>query len=528
MDIKRKVTTIPATINKFTAKPVDSKKKRRVAGYARVSADHEDQTTSYVAQVDYYTNYIKSREDWEFAGLYYDEGISATNTKHRDGFNKMIADALDGKIDLIITKSVSRFARNTVDSLSTIRKLKENNIECYFEKENISTFDSKGELLLTIMSSLAQEESRSISENVTWGHRKRFADGKVSFAYSRFLGYEKAADGSLVIVPEQAQTVKLIYKLFLDGLTMHTIASELTKRGHKTPVGKNVWSQSTVRSILTNEKYKGDALLQKSYTVDFLTKKTKTNDGEVPQYYVENNHPAIINPELFDLVQAEIQRRGKGKTRYSGVTIFSSKVQCAECGGWYGSKVWHSNDKYRRVIYQCNNKFRHKTGCNTPHLTEFELKDYFVKAVNELITEKKEILENLELIRSTLCDKDDLIKKKESLEEELAITVEMTQNLVAENARKAQNQDDYNKKYNSLVERYEKQKAEYDDTCTAISEKDAKYEQMGRFITVLKGQTELVTEFDEALWSSLAEKIVIKSKEKVTVIFKDGTEITIA
>ena len=180
---KRKVTTIPATINKFTAKPMDSKKKRRVAGYARVSTDHEDQQTSYEAQVDYYTTYIQGREDWEFAGLYSDEGISATNTKHRDGFNRMIADALAGKIDLIITKSVSRFARNTVDSLSTIRKLKDHNIECYFEKENIWTFDSKGELLLTIMSSLAQEESRSISENVTWGQRKRMADGKVSFAY---------------------------------------------------------------------------------------------------------------------------------------------------------------------------------------------------------------------------------------------------------------------------------------------------------------------------------------------------------
>ncbi len=341
---KRKVTTIPATINKFTAKPVDSKKKRRVAGYARVSTDHEDQQTSYDAQVDYYTNYIQSREDWEFAGLYSDEGISATNTKKRDGFNRMIADALNGKIDLIITKSVSRFARNTVDSLSTIRKLKENNIECYFEKENIWTFDSKGELLLTIMSSLAQEESRSISENVTWGHRKRFADGKVSLAYSRFLGYDKGPDGTLVVNPEQAKTVKLIYKLFLDGLTMHTIADELTKRGIKTPGGKDKWSQSTVKSILTNEKYKGDALLQKSYTVDFLTKKHKTNEGEVPQYYVEDNHEAIIEPQIFELVQAEISRRSKGKERYSGISIFSTKVQCAECGGWYGSKVWHSND----------------------------------------------------------------------------------------------------------------------------------------------------------------------------------------
>ena len=340
---KRKVTTIPATINKFTAKPMDSKKKRRVAGYARVSTDHEDQQTSYEAQVDYYTTYIQGREDWEFAGLYSDEGISATNTKHQDGFNRMIADALAGKIDLIITKSVSRFARNTVDSLSTIRKLKDHNIECYFEKENIWTFDSKGELLLTIMSSLAQEESRSISENVTWGQRKRMADGKVSFAYSRFLGLDKDKEtGKIVVVPEQAETVKLIFKLFLEGMTPHSIAAELTARGIKTPAGKDVWNQQTVRRMLSNEKYKGDALLQKEFTVDFLQKKMKKNEGEVPQYYVEGNHEAIISPAVFEMVQAELTKRKRGGTRYSGVSIFSNKIKCGDCGGWYGAKVWHS------------------------------------------------------------------------------------------------------------------------------------------------------------------------------------------
>lgn len=522
---KRKVTTIPATINKFTAAPVDSRKKRRVAGYARVSTDHEDQQTSYDAQVDYYTNYIQSREDWEFAGLYSDEGISATNTKKRDGFNKMIADALAGKIDLIITKSVSRFARNTVDSLSTIRKLKEHNIECYFEKENIWTFDSKGELLLTIMSSLAQEESRSISENVTWGHRKRFADGKVSLAYSRFLGYDKGPDGTLVVNPEQAKTVKLIYRLFLDGLTMHTIADELTKRGIKTPGGKDKWSQSTVRSILTNEKYKGDALLQKSYTVDFLTKKHKINEGEVPQYYVEDNHEAIIDPQIFELVQAEISRRKRGTERYSGISIFSTKIQCAECGGWYGSKVWHSNDKYRRIVYQCNNKFRKKTGCKTPHLTEYEIKEYFIKAMNRLISDKEEIIANVELIRQMLTDNAELIVKRDSLQGEIEVTVEMTQNIVAENARVAQNQEDYNKRYNALVERYDKLKAGYDEICSRIADNEARREQMGRFITVLKEQDGVLTEFDEELWGSLVEKLVVKTKEDVTVVFKDGTEI---
>ena len=206
-----RVTVIPAKLDRATFMPLDKPIKRRVAGYARVSTDSEEQQTSYEAQVSYYTEYIQKRDDWEFAGVYTDQGISATNTKHRDGFNRMIADALDGKIDLIVTKSVSRFARNTVDSLTTVRKLKEKGVEVYFEKENIYTLDSKGELFITIMSSLAQEESRSISENVTWGQRKRMADGKVTMPYGRFLGYRKGEDGLPEIVPEEAEVVKLIY-----------------------------------------------------------------------------------------------------------------------------------------------------------------------------------------------------------------------------------------------------------------------------------------------------------------------------
>ena len=258
-----KVITIPATRSRYTAVPINSRDKRKVAGYARVSTDHEEQQTSYEAQVDYYTNYINGREDWELVSVYTDEGISGTSTAKREGFNKMVADALDGRIDLIITKSVSRFARNTVDSLTTIRKLKDHKVECYFEKENIWTFDSKGELLLTIMSSLAQEESRSISENVTWGQRKRFADGKVTVPFKRFLGYDRGGDGNLVINEEQAAVVRRIYGMFLQGRSPSAVAKALTKEGIPTPGGKTKWSGSTVRSILTNEKYKGDALLQK-------------------------------------------------------------------------------------------------------------------------------------------------------------------------------------------------------------------------------------------------------------------------
>ena len=229
MGVQKKVKTIPATLTRFTASPITEQKKRKVAGYARVSTDHDDQFSSYEAQIDYYTNYIKGRDDWEFVEVYTDEGITGTSTKHREGFKRMVADALAGKIDLIVTKSVSRFARNTVDSLTTIRRLKEAGCECFFQKENIMTFDSKGELLITIMSSLAQEESRSISENVTWGQRKRFSDGKVSIPYGQFLGYRKGADGLPEIVPEEAEVVRRIYRELLQGKSTNAIAAMLTE-----------------------------------------------------------------------------------------------------------------------------------------------------------------------------------------------------------------------------------------------------------------------------------------------------------
>ena len=251
----KQITVIPSTIPLHA--PVVPQARRKVAGYARVSTDQDEQSTSYEAQLDYYTKYIRSHSDWDFVGLYADEGISGLNTKRRDGFNAMIADALAGKINLIVTKSVSRFARNTVDSLTTIRQLKAHGIEVFFEKENIWTFDSKGELLITLMSSLAQEESRSISENVTWGQRKRMQDGKVSFAYSRFLGYRKGEDGKPEVVPEEAEVVRRIYRLFIEGRSVDYIAKLLTREGIPTPAGRTKWQKRTVESILLNEKYKG-------------------------------------------------------------------------------------------------------------------------------------------------------------------------------------------------------------------------------------------------------------------------------
>ena len=244
-----RVRTIPAAVQRFSPQRAAVSAKKRVAAYARVSTDEEEQLTSYEAQVDYYTRYIQANPEWEFIEVYADEGISGTNTKKRRNFNRMIEDAMAGKIDRIITKSVSRFARNTVDTLTTIRKLKEKGVGVFFEKENIDTLDSKGELFITIMSSLAQEESRSISENVTWGWRKRIADGKVSVAYGRFLGYEKDENGNMRIVESEARIVQQIYGMFLDGQTPSSIAAYLIRRGIPTPSGKTRWQGCTVKSM---------------------------------------------------------------------------------------------------------------------------------------------------------------------------------------------------------------------------------------------------------------------------------------
>ena len=300
----------------------------RVAAYARVSTDHEEQETSLAAQTDYYKKKIMEHPGWEFVQIYVDNGISGLSTNRREGFNHMIEDCLAGRIDLVLTKSISRFARNTVDTVTTIRKLKEKGVGVYFEKENILTTDSKGEFLLTLMSSLAQEESRSISENVTWGQRKRMSDGKVSIAYSQFLGYDKGSEKyTMVVNEEQAITVRRIFYMFLQGYTPHTIAALLTEDRVPSPCGCDKWSGMTVRRMLSNEKYKGDALLQKEFTVDYLRKKMKKNEGELPQYYVEEDHEPIISPWLFDYVQKRLGARSEiGNTRYSGSALFSEPV----------------------------------------------------------------------------------------------------------------------------------------------------------------------------------------------------------
>lgn len=374
----------------------------------------------------------------------------------------------------------------------------------YFEKENIWTFDGKSELFLTIMSSLAQEESRSISENCTWGQRKRFADGKVTVPFNRFLGYDRGPDGNLVVNPEQAVIVQQIYAMFLQGMSYHGIAKKLTADGIPTPGGKEKWSISTVRSILSNEKYKGDALLQKSYTVDFLTKKTKVNEGEIPQYYVEDNHEAIIDPEVFGMVKREMAKRCKGKKYHSGVHAFSTKIKCGECGSWYGSKVWHSNSKYRKTIWQCNHKFDGDCRCKTPHMTDEEIQLHFLSAANKLLTTKAAVIANGREMQELLFDTTELEAEQAQLLEETQVVSDMVQQAIQENARTALNQTEYQKRYDSLVQRFDRAKTRLEEVTAEIQEKQTASANMGTFLNAFEQMPGALAEAGTAWWTSSA------------------------
>lgn len=385
MSTERKVTIIEPISQKVDAESTTAPDKLRVAAYARVSTEQDEQQSSYEAQVDFYTRYIQSNPNWEFVSVFADEGITGTNTKKRDGFNLMIQKALNGEIDLILTKSISRFARNTVDTLQTVRELKAAGVEVIFEKENLHTFDPKCEVMLTIMSSLAQEESRSISENVRWGKQKNMRDGKVTMAYSHFLGYRKGKDGRPEIVEEEAEIVRQIYSMFLSGKTIRHIAEHLTLQGIPTPSGKVKWSVSTVKSILTNEKYKGDALLQKTYTVDYLTKEVRKNDGAMAQYLVENSHEPIIEPEVFDMVQEKLAKQALYHTKLRDNSVFSNKILCPECGGFYGHKVWHNYANTERYdVWYCNHKYSKTKRCQSTVVRESQIKAAFEYLLTQL------------------------------------------------------------------------------------------------------------------------------------------------
>ena len=448
-------------------------------------------------------------------------GITGTNTKKRDEFNRMIEECMAGNIDMIITKSISRFARNTLDCLKYIRQLKDKNIAVFFEKENINTMDSKGEVLLTIMASLAQQESQSLSQNVKLGIQYRYQQGEVQVNHKRFLGYTKDENKQLVIDPEGAEVVKRIYREYLEGASLLQIARGLEADGVLTAAGKAKWRPETLKKILQNEKYIGDALLQKTYTVDFLSKKRVKNNGIVPQYYVENSHEPIIPRDLFMQVQEEMVRRanlrgGKGgkKRVYSSKYALSSIVYCGQCGDIYRRVHWN-NRGYKSIVWRCVRRLEEKgSECTAPTINEETLHTAVVRAINELLANKEPFLSTLQKNIATVLNEkndnatDDIDSKLEELQQQLLI--------------QAKSKNDYEDVADEIYRLRElKQNALVEN-----AEREGKRQRIAEMTDFLNEQSCELEKYDEQLVRRLIEKVTIHD-DRVEVEFKSGISIDI-
>ena len=531
--LDRRVRVIPATKTQGAIHSTHDGKKR-VAAYCRVSTDSEEQLNSYEAQKSYYTQKIEESPDWEMAGIYADEGISGTSMKKRTEFKKMITACKRGHIDLIITKSLSRFARNTVDCLETVRLLKANGIGVYFEKENINTLTESSEFLITLFSGFAQAESESLSKNVAWGKQKSAEAGKVTFQYKKMLGYRKGADGQPEIVPEEAEIIRRIYRRYLAGCSLGQIKQELEQDNIPTAQKVERWSSAVIHNILTNEKYMGDALLQKTYITDCISKKVKKNMGERPMYYVENNHPAIIPRETFDQVQKEMTRRSSkrkvlqksGKTelgKYSGKYALTELLVCGECGSPYKRVTWARNGK-KRIVWRCVSRleFGTKYCHNSPTLDESRLHNAILAAMNEYAAIRQEVCPDVlamveEAKRAVSQAGAMLLELKKRMDAVSQEQSDVLDRLLANMA-----DAELNARMKALTDEKEALKAQIlkvQQKEVSMAEQAAKRQQMW---DSLKECSAGYTEFDDEFVRQIIRKITVEDAETIHVHFRDS------
>ena len=526
----RKVTVIPPIAEMQGESRIDMRPKR-VAAYCRVSTDREEQEHSFETQKTMYTEMIMMKPTWQMAGIYADEGITGTVAKKRPGFMKMIEDCRKGKIDMIVTKSVSRFSRNNLDCLMYVRELKQLGIPIIFEKEGINTIQVSSELLLTLFGALSQAESESISMNVKLGIRQSLKNGNVRFSYKTFLGYRKGADGQPEIVPEQADIVRRIYNDFLAGATYLEIAKRLTEENVPTMGGGNRWFSERIKSILKNEKYKGDALLQKTYITDPISKRVKKNNGELPMYYVENSHPAIIERRIFDRVQEEIARRaGKKKVkqtgtktelgRYSGKYALTELLYCGECGTPYRRCTW-SRDGKKKIVWRCVSRLDYgKKYCkNSPSVEESRLHNAIAAAITKKANSEEinigGIMNHIESFGSQR-DTDGIIQRQRRIAE----IEKVIDDLARLNSDEAQNGElDY--KFSELYAELYSVKDELEEMQSGASALDGDMlNEMREVVTGLKNHP---VEYDDKVVRQLIDCIKVMSADTIKICFKDGT-----
>lgn len=510
-------------ITKIEENMLLEKRKLRVAAYCRVSTARDEQLVSLAAQKAHYESYIKSNDEWEFAGLYYDEGISGTKKEKRDGLLAMVAACERGTIDFVITKSISRFARNTTDCLELVRKLLDLNIYIYFEKENLNTGFMESELMLSILSSLAESESVSISENEKWGIKRRFQNGTFIISYPPY-GYDNV-DGEMVIVPEQAEIVKQIFADTLAGKSTHEIADELNERGVATKKGGH-WTPGTVNAIIGNEKYTGDVLFQKTYTDSSFNR--HQNRGELDQYLMQDHHEAIISKEEFELANAVLKQRGREKGnghdtgRYQNRYGFSGRICCGECGGKYKRRM-HYKPSGQYVAWACANHLKDKESCSQKYITDDALKLAFVTMMNKLVFGHQMVLRPLLQSLRGLNDQSRLLKIEEL---ETAIEKNREQKQVLTNLMASGYLEPalFNKESNELAAEAEALRQEKDGLMRSVNGDMVKIEELQRLLRFTSKGT-MMTEFVDEIFLSFVERITVLSRKEVVFEWKCGLSL---
>lgn len=531
-----KLIVIPPV--KETPQSQAAKKQLRVAAYCRVSTDDEEQLTSYEAQVSYYTDKIAGNPDWSMAGVFADEGKTGTSVKSRKDFQRMIRQCRRGKIDLILTKSLSRFARNTLDTVKYTRELRQLGIPVIFEKENLNSISWESEFLLTLYGAFAQSESESISKNVIWGKRQAMKEGKVTIQYKHLLGYIRGADGKPEIVPDQAEIIRFIFKRYLAGDTLRAIKAQLEAEQIPYATGEVAWNISTLQSILQNEKYCGDVIMQKTFRRDCIGKETVVNTGQLPKYWTQNHHEAIVSREIFDAVQEETARRkamasGTKKSTPTGLGKYSSKhaltglLICGECGTPYRRVVW-TQKGVKRPVWRCVNRLDHgRTLCkHSPTLDEKPLQETVLAAVNALMSRKDELSSGVasEMIQElapvpgevlSLADIEraigDLARRFDQLMDETDGEESIQRNL---------------DQFREISEQLAALKERKAHVLGIQAENELMAKRLQRAAAVMEAAPAEVTEWNESIVHQLVEEVKVLSKDEIQITFKNGTVVT--
>ncbi|MEG2356895.1 MAG: recombinase family protein [Clostridia bacterium] len=535
---QKRVDLIPANV--LINKPNARKKKLRVAAYCRVSTEQEEQQSSYAAQIAYYTEKISQNKDWELAGIFADEGITGTSTKKREKFLELMALCEKGKIDMVLTKSVSRFSRNTLDAITYIRRLKAKGIPIIFEKEGINTMQMASEMALCFLSGFAQAESESISRNVTWGKRQSFKNGNVTFQYKRLLGYAEGEDGNPMIVPEEAEIVKRIFRSYYAGASVSKIKKSLEADGILSPTGKQEWSIGVLQYMIRNERYIGDALLQKTYVVDCLTKETRKNNGEVPQYYVTDNHEPIISRELFHLVQEEIARRaGKRKVaqkavktekgKYSSKYALTERLCCGDCGTQYRRVTWARGGK-KKVVWRCINRLEYGTKyCKeSPTIEESRLHTAIVTALNQLDKDKEDVMQTLRAgLQLALGTQEDDGFNEAAIQNRIAELQGVMMDLVELSSKSSASADYFDAKFEELFGEIKELQDQLGEHTQQTRTGQNTHARISELLTIMEQLDLSVKEYRDDAVKNIITKVIVLNADRIRVIFDGGAEMEV-